>query len=1056
LHLPLATNDSLLPQLLRLAPVAAQAFLMDRVQRKQFSVGSSIAEFAEPCRSLWFVERGLIDVQFPHPRGTEKLPGPILQAGDLYGSQADDENAVHGVWLTALTDCEIVEISADTLRDGLVKFPELQKLHKLVWRDRAVSSFAARLAELVPGDESTVLELLTQMEPATFAKGDTLLLAGASVNDLSLIQIGTVVSKHAEESNGRNSQPVQLGPGSVVSLPALLLKLRSSDNFMAVDEVQVLKLSGEQLRQLFSAQPSLHQAFGELVSRGMDVRSPTNACPNLDRPQQIEIKAASAAALDGPVEQPDWWDRMPLIRQREEMDCGAACLRIIHAHHGHDLDYRTSRTIAKVSRYGTSLMDLAEAAERLGYLATGVEIKDWDTLGSINLPAIAHVDKNHFVVLWRVGRNWVQLSDPGAGKVRQSKAEFEKRYGGFLLIMRPTDALAKVAAEQKLAPAEPAKPKFSAWRLWPFLRPFRGLMAHILFASVLLQAFGLVTPLLTQVMIDRVIGYGEAGLLNVIFIALIGLTVCQALVGLSRSLLMLHVSLQLERNVMEAVYRRVVSLAHSFFSKFTTGDLVRRFDEVNSINNFLSENAIAVLLDLLSMFAYAALMLWLQPQLAILFLLLSLMSGAVVVMLARPVKRYTQDFLVKFGQLQTHIINTFKGIEPIKAMSLEVPFGNWFGTLLVPALTFSRKAAKWSIAAAITLQLVDGITLAILLWRGSYLILGGLLSLGQLVAFLMLAQMATGPFLRLLQQWSEFQRTVVSLERVGDLLDETPEAELQEQRGAGFGLPNFRGAIHFANVSFRYDGDPKDASRNVIDSFELSISPGEVVGIVGRSGCGKSTLARLLLRFHEPTTGRILLDGFHLRDLNAQMLRRQIGLVTQHAFLYSSSIRDNILCGRERVTEEDLILATTAAGAYEFISRLPYGFETKVGEHGLQLSGGQAQRIVIARALCTNPRMLIFDEATAALDPLVERDIHEGLREVIRGRTTLIIAHRLHTLRRADRIVVLDQGRLVEQGSHDKLMARQGLYWQMFTASPDWQMASALQNAPSKLLAEEA
>jgi ABC-type multidrug transport system fused ATPase/permease subunit len=229
----------------------------------------------------------------------------------------------------------------------------------------------------------------------------------------------------------------------------------------------------------------------------------------------------------------------------------------------------------------------------------------------------------------------------------------------------------------------------------------------------------------------------------------------------------------------------------------------------------------------------------------------------------------------------------------------------------------------------------------------------------------------------------------------------------------------------------------------------VRIAPGEVVGIVGKSGCGKSTLARLLLRFHEPTSGRILLDGFHLRDLNAQALRRQIGLVTQHAYLYSGTIRENIICGRDDVPEESLIRAAQAAGAYGFISDLPYGFETKVGEQGLQLSGGQAQRIAIARALCTDPRILIFDEATAALDPLVERDIHEGLREIIRGRTTLIIAHRLHTLRHADRILVFDQGRLIEQGRHDSLMAKQGLYFQMFTASPDWHGAAAEAEAPA-------
>ena len=435
---------------------------------------------------------------------------------------------------------------------------------------------------------------------------------------------------------------------------------------------------------------------------------------------------ASTAALDGPIEQPSWWNRIPFIRQREEMDCGAACLRVIHAYHGHQLDYRTSRTLARVSRYGTSLVDLAEAAERLGYLATGAEVKDWETLASLNLPAIAHVDKNHFVVLWRVGRNWVQISDPAAGRMRISKEEFLKRYGGYLLIMRPTDAVGQQPIElPPTAGPEPKKSRFSAMRLWPLIRPFRGLLAHVLLASLLLQVFGLVAPLMTQLIIDRVVGHGEARLLNVVFLGLVGMTVCQALIGLSRSLLTLHISLQLERNVMEAIYRRVVSLAHAFFAKFTTGDLVRRFDEVNAIKNFLSENAVSILLDSLSVVGYSALLLWLQAQLAVVYLALLAVSGVTVVIFIRPVKRHTRNFLVKFGDVQTHIINSFKGIEPIKAMALETSFGRWFGSLVLPALSFSRRAAKWSIFAAVAIQLVDGLNSAVLLWRGAGLILVG-------------------------------------------------------------------------------------------------------------------------------------------------------------------------------------------------------------------------------------------------------------------------------------------------------------------------------------------
>jgi ABC-type bacteriocin/lantibiotic exporter with double-glycine peptidase domain len=498
--------------------------------------------------------------------------------------------------------------------------------------------------------------------------------------------------------------------------------------------------------------------------------------------------------------------------------------------------------------------------------------------------------------------------------------------------------------------------------------------------------------------------------------------------------------MRLERTVLEAVYRHVLSLAQSFFSRFTTGDLVRRFGEVNEIKNFLTESAVTVLLDLLTVASYTALMLYLQPMLAGWYLAVLVASAGAMLLLVRPVRGHTQHFMRKFSIVHTHVIDSFKGIEPVKAMALESGFGRWFTRLLLPSLQHASGAAQWSASAGIVVQFFTAVNAALLLWLGAGMILEGQLSLGQLVAMLMLAQQLTGPFLRLLQQWAEFQRTIVSLERVGDLLEETPEAVRQERKGASLSPSHLRGAIEFDDVSFRYDTDPKDADRPVIDSLSLKIAPGEVVGIVGRSGCGKSTIARLLLQFHEPSAGRILIDGVHLRDFDARALRREIGLVTQEAFLYSASIKDNICCGREGVSEQDIIEAAQAAGAYEFISRLPYGFETLIGEQGMRLSGGQAQRIAIARALCTRPQILIFDEATAALDPLIEQEIHERLREVIKGRTTIIIAHRLHTLRRADRIVVLDRGRLVEQGGHDELMGRRGLYERMFTASPDWRI----------------
>jgi ATP-binding cassette subfamily B protein len=1013
---------------------------MRRAVRRCIPAGAAIAEPGDACTGVSFVQRGLIDVQQAHPSAAERLPGPILRPGDLFGSHAVEAGATYSVWLAALVEVELLELPADGLSQARQEWPGLALVIDRIWRQRAVAGFVARLARRLPGDEPALLSLVEAFQLATVAKGQVVQQGGAVVGALHVVLSGwlSAAPRRSETATGAGER--RLGPGSVVCLSPLLLGIPSVHDVVAGEGVTLLSLPGPRLAERLNASPRLRIALGEMAIAGDDVQCPGSSGAAIDRSQPPEEPPGQAEDTDLAAKQPRFWQRIPMIRQRDESDCGATCLRMVHAYHGHDLGYRGARTLARVSRYGTSLLDLREAAEKLGYVATGVEVKSWESLQSVNLPAIAHVDKNHFVVLWRVGSSSVQISDPGVGKQRQSRAEFLDRFAGFLLLLRPTDALGavpeEVAAERDRAAGEPEA--FAPRRLWPFVRPHRWLLANVLLASLLIQAFGVVLPLLTQVVIDRVIGHRETGLLQVVFGGMLGIVLCEALVAFSRSYLMIHASLQIERTLLEAVYQRVLSLAHSFFSRFTTGDLVRRFGEINEIKNFFVDNAVTVLLDLLTIFTYTGILLYLQPSLAGVYLGVLALSTAIMWVLVRPVRGHTLAFMQKFARVNTHVIDSFKGIDPIKAMALERPFARWFGGLLLPALRHGRSAAQWSVGATLAVQLLDGANSAILLWRGANLILANQLTLGQLVAFLMLARQLTGPFLRLLQQWGEFQRTLVSLHRVGDLLQETPELVRQERQGAGLELRPIRGQVEFDNVTFRYESDPKDSSKNVIEALTLRIAPGEVVGIVGRSGCGKSTIARLLLRFHEPTGGRILIDDIHLRDLDARTLRSQIGLVTQEAFLYSATIRENIACGRPEVGEAELIRAAQAAGAYEFISELPYGFETMIGEQGLQLSGGQAQRIVIARALCTDPRILVFDEATAALDPIIEQEIHEGLREVIRGRTTIIIAHRLHTLRRADRIVVLDRGRLVEQGNHDQLMAQQGLYWRMFTASPDW------------------
>jgi ATP-binding cassette subfamily B protein len=1039
-----------LPPLLRIAEPAARALLLERAQPREHAAGAVLTEVGAPCDRLWFVLEGLLDIQRPDPSG-EWLPGPILRPGDLYGSHALSGEATHSVRASALTDLSLLEVPSEALREGARRLPSLARLSGSVLARPALRRLLARLAARMPGEEERLLPFAELFVPVIVQAGVAVQEAGAPIEALRLLERGALsAAPRGGEASERAAagSALRIGPGRLLAPAPYLLGLPSPFAVAAAEPSVILTAPAARLEPLLREAPALRRALGEVVS--LDAEAPEglpHAALEPDRSFEPEPEKGAGYDLDPgrPPSRPPWWRRVPFIRQREQMECGATCLRMIHRYYGYDLDRRSARGLARVSQYGTSLLDLAEAAERLGYLVTGVRVEGWEGLREVDLPAVAHVGGDHFVVVWRVDAARVQVSDPAERTMTRTREEFMSGFGGTLLLLRPTDRIARAAAEPEAAGAAPARPAsdFSPRHLWPFVRPHRRVFLHLLLASVLLQVFGLALPLMTQVVIDRVLVRGDAGLLAPVLAGLLLVALGHGVVAFSRAYLVIHASIQVERSILQAVYRRVLSLAHSFFSRLTTGDLVRRFQEADEVKNFFVDNAVSAAVDLLMIATYGAVLLLIQPGLAVLYLGALLVNGGVVFLLTRPVRGQTTSFLQKFARADTHVIDSFKGIDPVKALALERPFGDWFDELLVPALDHARRAAQHSAAAAIAAGTLDIAATALLLFFGARLVLEGGLTLGQLMAVLLLARQLTAPFFRLLDQWRALQRTIVSLHRVGDLLEETPERDEHERRGVLIDVPRLRGEVRFEDVSFRYGGDPKDAAKNVLDALTLRIAPGEVVGVVGRSGCGKSTLARLLLRFHDPSGGRILLDGIDLRDLDPRSVREQVGLVTQDAFLYSASIRDNIACGRFTVDDEDVIRAARAAGAYDFVSELPYGFETLVGERGLQLSGGQKQRIVIARALCANPRILIFDEATAALDPIVEREIHEGLREVIRGRTTIIIAHRLHTLQHADRIAVLDRGRLVELGTHEELLARGGLYRSMYTVAPDWRAREA-------------
>jgi ATP-binding cassette, subfamily B, bacterial HlyB/CyaB len=462
-------------------------------------------------------------------------------------------------------------------------------------------------------------------------------------------------------------------------------------------------------------------------------------------------------------------------------------------------------------------------------------------------------------------------------------------------------------------------------------------------------------------------------------------------------------------------------LPMAYFQSRRIGDSVARVRELENIRNFLTSSALTLVIDLLFTVVFLAVMFLYSPLLTAIVLgsfpfYIPISAGAT------PLFRRRLDEKFRRGaENQAFLVESVTGIETLKAMAVEPRMQRRWEEQLAGYVSASFRVLSLGNTASQSVQLVSKIVTAGVLYFGAKQVIGGGLSVGELVAFNILAGRVSTPVLRIAQVWQDFHQARLSVQRLGDILNTTPEPTYAPARTR---LPSIRGDIRFDHVTFRYRID----SQEVLHDVSFNVPAGQMVGVVGPSGSGKSTFAKLVQRLYVPESGRVMIDGMDLALADPAWLRRQIGVVLQENVLFNCSVRENIAISDRSMSMERIIAAASMAGAHEFILELPEGYDTVVGERGLTLSGGQRQRIAIARALVTDPSILIFDEATSALDYESERIIQQNMKRIAKGRTVLIIAHRLSTVRTTDRIVTLEHGRLVEDGTHETLIKTGGRY----------------------------
>ncbi|HEY9642191.1 MAG TPA: peptidase domain-containing ABC transporter, partial [Coleofasciculaceae cyanobacterium] len=702
-------------------------------------------------------------------------------------------------------------------------------------------------------------------------------------------------------------------------------------------------------------------------------------------------------------------------------DCGATCLAMIAQYWGKRLNLNMLRHLSGVGRSGASLKGLANAAERLGFQARPVR-SSFDRLVEQTTPWIAHWQGDHYVVVYRVKRNQVTLSDPALGRRSISIAEFLASWTGYALLLNPTELL------QTLPTAKP-----SLGRFWGAFLPYRSMLVPIILASVLLQIFGLVTPLFTQIILDQVIVHKSLLTLQVFVIGLLLFGCWRIGLGCIRQYLLDYFSNQVDLTMISSFISHALNLPLQFFETRHVGDIITRVQENHKIQLFLTRQAIAAWLDALMAFVYIGLMLYYNWNLAL--LVLSLLPPIILLtVIASPfLRRVSRQIFYESAKQNSTLVEMLTGIATVKATAAERELRWQWEDHLTGLFNAQWRGQKLANGLQGLSGLINTLGSTALLWYGATLVIQDQLTIGQYVAFNMMIGNVIGPVLSLVGLWDELQEVMVSVERLDDIFNAQPEETPDKPLLI---LPPIQGEVRFENVTFRYNADD---DRNILQNISFEVHPGMTIAIVGRSGSGKTTLVSLLQGLYQPTSGRITIDGNDLRHVSPYSLRHQLGVVPQECFLFSGTILDNITLYRPEYSLEQVLEVAKLAEAHPFIQNLPLGYYTKVGERGTMLSGGQRQRIAIARALLNDPRILILDEATSSLDTESERRFQRNLQRISRGRTaspeeartTFIIAHRLSTVRNADCILVIDRGVIVEQGTHEQLTAKPGLYAQL-------------------------
>lgn len=986
---------------------AALTRLADAAVVNNFEFGDRVFDAGEPAIGFYVVESGTVRL-FKNEGGKEISVG-LRREKQTLSELAILREAKHEYSARASSDAELIVIPREAIEAVLKDNPAAASFVSNYVAISSVGGVMTQLFDLRKKVGQDELEsLVRSLGVKRYSAGDVI-LEQDSTDDNRLYVIRSGIVRLVKKEKKTEYPIATLSAGELFGEKAALNRQRQSLSAIAETDVVVLVLPEPSLNMILERNPSLREVLEKRIAHTeREFERQRKLAERRQKPLRIDFSSKG-----GPGQKVI--RRFPLVEQAEEMDCGAACLAMICKHYKIPMTLGKLREMANVTTEGATMDSLAKVGESLGFTTRGVRC-DYDSLLGVELPFIAHWEGYHYVVVYGVSKHHVWIADPAVGFVKMDRDRFEKGWTGIVLLFSPGVDMTQTTAAR------------SPWkRFFSYLKPYRSLLGYLLMATLIIEVLGIVPPVIVQNVLDVVVVHQDIDLLYVLLFGLVIAQLFTQVTAAIRGLLSNFLLRNLDFSMMSNFFRHAMSLPISFFAKRRTGDVFARFQENATIRDFLTQSTISTLLNLLMMFVYFIVLFIYSAKLTLILIAMIVPIAIMTVAVTPKIKEYARRSFEASTDAEAVLMETIGSAETIKAMGVERAARlKWEGKY-ANALNIQYDAGRFEILVGTVSQLLNASITIVVLWVGAMMVVGQELTIGQLVAFNMLVGSIMAPIMGVIGLWDELHEALVSMERLGDVLELEPEQK-PEDASSRIVLPELRGDVRVENLFFRYGSGE---SPYVLKDISFDIEAGKQVAVVGLSGSGKTTLAKLLVGFYPPTEGKIFVDGYDLELVDLQYYRARIGYVMQNNLLFSGSITENIAMGDENPDRRRIVEVAGLADAHQFIRNLPLGYEQVVGERGVGLSGGQIQRICIARALYHDPQLLIFDEATSALDAQSESNILSNMADVFKGRTSLVIAHRLSTVMNADKILVLYEGEIAEEGTHTELVERKGMYYQL-------------------------